>query len=122
MADIIIYDTESGKVKDYMKSVNTPDFKGRNDVLFNPEIPVGVPLQYLKVDRGTVLEMNATEKSTIDKIAKDSIKLEVENKIQEFDISAKEIIKAFIQVVNLRFPKQEITENEIIAQIKINHT
>lgn len=66
MAHIVIYDTNTLKVLDYKMSVNTPDYMGRNDVLFDPVLPTGIPLKYLKVDSGQVVEMNQPEKNAID--------------------------------------------------------
>ena len=51
MANILIYDTETNIAKQYLKSVNTPDFTSRNDVLINPIMP-NVVLKYIKVSDG----------------------------------------------------------------------
>ena len=127
MANVLIYDVKTSEVKEYLESVNTPEFEGRDDVLINPIIPDNVPMKYLKVEKNNVIEMSVTEKAVIDKIDADNVKAEIdkiitetEAKIQTFDISTLEIITAFVQILNKRFVGKEITKDEVIAQIKAN--
>jgi len=37
MSNVLIYDKETGIVKSYLKSVHTPDYADRDDVIINPE-------------------------------------------------------------------------------------
>jgi hypothetical protein len=65
LADVVIYDEATFKVLQYLKSVHTPSYEGRNDVLFNPDMPSGVPLKHLKVSGGLVVEMTQQEKDDL---------------------------------------------------------
>ena len=65
MADIIIFDKSTGKVKDYLKSQHTPDFTNRDDVIVNPVIP-DVDRKYWKIVDGNVVKMTQAEKDTVD--------------------------------------------------------
>lgn len=62
MADIIRYDTNTGLVLEHRRSVNTPDFEGRADILINPVLPSGVAVSDLKVVAGLVVELTPAEK------------------------------------------------------------
>ena len=66
MANVIIFDTETKRVKKYLKSVHTPDYSERADVIVNPSLPYGVAIKYWKVDNGKIVEMSQAEKDTID--------------------------------------------------------
>jgi len=60
-SNVLIYDTKTGRVKAYLRSVNTPDWEGKEGVLINPKLPEGVPLRYMKVENGKVRAMTDTE-------------------------------------------------------------
>ena len=61
MANILIFDTETGGVKQVVKSAHTPDFEGRLDILINPPLPA-VPISDMVVENDLVREMTTTEK------------------------------------------------------------
>jgi hypothetical protein len=63
MANVMIY--ENGKAKEYLKSVHTPDFAKREDVLINPVMPEGVALKHIKVANGEAVEMTQGEKDDV---------------------------------------------------------
>lgn len=65
MADIIIYDTNTGRVTKYLKSVNTPDYFGREDCLINPNLikVEGVPSRLWRVENGTVRRQTIEERN-----------------------------------------------------------
>ncbi len=74
-ANVLIFDPNDPDVanaaKRYHRSVNTPDFSGRSDVLINPDISTvrasGAPVRHWKVSLpDTVLEMTQAEKDLID--------------------------------------------------------
>lgn len=60
MADILVYDTSTGFVKDYKKSENTVLYVDRTDVLINPVLPG--PLDNCIVDKGQLRLMTSDEK------------------------------------------------------------
>lgn len=70
MSNVAIYDEEdpvvANRVTAYLVSVNTPDYEERSDVLINPELPTGVAQKYWKVNEGSIVEMNSSEKNSID--------------------------------------------------------
>jgi hypothetical protein len=65
MANVIIYDEATGAVKSYLKSVHTPTYSSRSDVLVNPTLPE-TDLKYMKVSGGVVVEMTQEEKDAVD--------------------------------------------------------
>lgn len=65
MSNIAIYDTGTNKVLKILKSVNTPDYSSRNDVVINPELP-SVQMKYMKHDNGSIVEMTQEEKDAVD--------------------------------------------------------
>jgi hypothetical protein len=68
MSNIIIYDQATGAVKQYLESVNTPDYQGKPGVLVNPDITVlkTVPMEYVKVAHDALEEMTVAEKAAVD--------------------------------------------------------
>lgn len=66
MANIIIFDVEAKRVIDYLKSVHTPDFAGRDDVIINPEDLPACIIKYWKVVKKKVVEMSQAEKDVVD--------------------------------------------------------
>jgi len=65
MANILIYDEVTKQAKEYLISVNTPDYSSRSDVLVHPDMP-NAPLKYIKVENGLAVEMTQAEKDAID--------------------------------------------------------
>jgi len=119
MADVLIYNKQTGKIKSYLKSVNTPDYLNRNDVIINPKIPKGVPLKFLKVENGKVVEMSQSEKKALlQEELERRRKLEIEA-INNLNVNIREIIEALIKIINKRLPSnKQITKQELITQIK----
>jgi len=68
MADVIIYDEVTNRVLQYLKSVNTPDYDSRPDVVVNPDLSAleVIPRKYWKHDAGLIVEMTQTEKDDLD--------------------------------------------------------
>ncbi len=68
MANVAIFDISTDAVKQYLRSVNTPNYSSRPDVIVNPDITAfqSVPLKYWKHDAGTIREMTQAEKDAVD--------------------------------------------------------
>jgi len=66
MANVLIYNEETGAAIRYKVSVNTPDYTERTDVLINPDVSglqaSEIPLSDWKVDAGIVRELTQQEK------------------------------------------------------------
>jgi len=66
MANVIIFDEVTKRVTDYLKSVHTPDYTGRDDIIINPEnLPICV-MKYWKIANGQIVEMSQAEKDAVD--------------------------------------------------------
>lgn len=65
MANILIYDTITLRVKEYKESVNTPDYFNRNDVLINPVLPLNVLLKHIIIDNNIPRVMTQAEKDSV---------------------------------------------------------
>jgi hypothetical protein len=71
MSNVVKYETATGNVKDYLLSVNTPDYESPQppySFLISPDVSAlaSVPLKYWKVSGEVVVEMTAGEKAAID--------------------------------------------------------
>lgn len=68
MSNVLIFDPATGNGKEYLLSVNTPDYAGRADALINPNATLlkTVPAEYVKVSGGSAAEMTAAEKAAVD--------------------------------------------------------
>lgn len=62
MANVVIYDLDTKRVLQYLRSVHTPDYADRTDVLLNPDMK-GIDVDYAKVVAGTVRELTPAEKT-----------------------------------------------------------
>ena len=116
-SNVLIYDPTTGRAKAYLKSVNTPSYSSRKDVVINPVLPKA-PLKYLKVKDGKVVEMTQIERDALLVKEQQAIKEARIKAISNLDISAKDVITALIKVINKRIPNNPITKDEIITQIK----
>lgn len=119
MARIVIYDKETGRVKEIIPSANTPEYTKRDDVLINPDGPVGVPVEHLVVDKeGSLVEMNAGEKVEL-ALEKDAAKLKADNdSIDNFSgVSVKEIVATILKLVGAK-----ITAQDVSNQIKLDRS
>lgn len=72
MSSVLIFDDSTsacvfGRALDYLSSVNTPDYLDRTDALINPDVSAlgGVPQQYWKRRGDTVIEMTASDKTSL---------------------------------------------------------
>ena len=66
MANVVHYNTDTGAVLGYMKSVNTTLYLDKKGYLINPIMPQDVPLKYLKVISETVFDSTEKEKAEIE--------------------------------------------------------
>ena len=128
MSNIAIF--EPNKIPQYLTSVNEPDYcisippskdvaqqYAKPGILINPDISVvkDVPLKYWKKVNNQIQEMTLVEKQVMD-----DTELQIRKSMADtFNVDIKEILEAFINVINLRLPQdQEITKQEIITIIK----
>ena len=71
MADIVIYNPSHpdvpGKVTEYHKSANTPDYDGESSKVVNPDLSAlsSVDIMFWKEDSGSIVEMSSAEKDLI---------------------------------------------------------
>jgi len=109
MADVVIFDTETKRVKNFLRSVHTPDYKGKSDVLVFFKKPVDVPacpMKYWKVEKGKVVEMTDTEKAQVDAEKKEAEKTA---RIKATK-TANSQLQSDIQYLLNNFTKQEIVQ------------
>jgi len=109
MADVVIFDTETKRVKNFLRSVHTPDYKGRSDVLVffkKPADAPACPMKYWKVEKGKVVEMTDTEKAQVDAEEKEAEKTA---RIQAVK-TANSRLQSDIQYLLNNFTKQEIVQ------------
>lgn len=68
MANIVVFDVTTKQVKQFLKSVNTPDYSSRPDVVVNPDVASlsAIPIKYWVEDSGAIREMDTAEKDAID--------------------------------------------------------
>ena len=120
MANVLIFDQATGRAKQLLYSVHTPDYNWRADALINPTVP-NVPLKFIKVVSGAALEMTQAEKDQI--LANEALEQQavIDARDNDLELSSKEIITALIQVINTHLPAgQRITKQELVTQIKAN--
>ncbi len=110
MANILIFNQVTKKLIEYKKSVNTPDYSWRSDVLVNPNIP-NVPFKYLEVRNRVVVELSQVEKDAVDQAETDAQAQAEINRIDNLDISLKELIGVLEK-------KGIISKTEIITELK----
>lgn len=68
MSRVVIFDKATGNVKRFLKSANTPEFSGRDDVLINPDTSSvdGIKPRYWKKDGSDIRAMTTAEKRALD--------------------------------------------------------
>lgn len=68
MANILIFNEVSFRAIRYLRSVNTPDYSSRSDVLVNPDLSsvTDIALRYWKVDSELVVKMTRAEQDAVD--------------------------------------------------------
>jgi len=69
MADVVIYDKNTNWVKEFRRSVHTPDYQGRDDAVIFFKRSVEVPSceqKHWVYDAGKIREMTTTEKAVRD--------------------------------------------------------
>ena len=106
----------TGKIPEYIKSVNTPEYSSDPDVIVNPDISaLGlVPRKHWKRVGDTIVEMTQAEKDTL-------VATELQAKKDAITLSHDDmrvVLTALIKVVNLRLPSNKITKEEMIQAIK----
>lgn len=110
-ANVVEFDEQTNKVKEYKKSVDTTEYIGRTDVIINPTVPENVPIKYLKHDSGQVIELSAEEKTQVDNA---QLTVEQQNEIEQIDnmsIGTTDMIKALLALVG-------VTEQQLKDKIK----
>jgi hypothetical protein len=76
MSNIVLFNPSdtivANRVTQYLNSVNTPDYNGVTDKIINPNLSSvsGVDQNYWKVQDGSVVEMSAGEKTSMDTLLK----------------------------------------------------
>ena len=115
-SNVLIYDTTTGRAKAYLKSVNTPDYSSRSDVIINPVLPKA-PLKYLKVKDGKVVEMTQEEKDALLAEEQQELKDAQITAVNDLNVSVKDVVTALIKVINKRIPDNPITKEEIVNQL-----
>lgn len=115
MANIVKFYTIGAE---YIQSVNTPEYSSDPSVVVNPDMSavVNVPNIYWKRNGTAVVEMNASEKATVD-AAILTAKQATANDLDVNDM--KIVLTALIKVINLRLPAgNKITKDELVAALK----
>jgi len=116
MSNIAIFKT--GKIPQYLTSVNTPDFVTDPDVLIDPDITLvaNTPIEFWKREGDSIVEMSPIEKTNfLD--ARLEERREMVNDLGYKDL--KVVLTALIKVINLRLPAgNKITKDELITAIK----
>lgn len=128
MANVAIYDEENDRIIDYKKSVNTPDYQNRADVLINPDVSAlaGVPIKYWKHLGGAVVEMSQAEKDALDQAEADarlaSLKQAAKDYVDSGNDSDRRMIRALAWVIFNSMVETRNKVNEIITEINRNPT
>lgn len=128
MANVLKYDTNTGRVLDYRISVNTPNYLlDPNDVntplpgyLIHPDVSAlqGTPKMFWIVKNGLVVEMTQAEKDAT-LLAKQQAQDNAERaSIDLLEVTVKDVIIALVKRINIRIPSNSITKQEVIDQIK----
>ena len=123
MANVLIYNTDNGRFVDYLKSVNTPDYEGRPDVLINPDMNnvTGVEKKYQIVDSGSVREMTQQEKDIVDAEIIPDENAKNEANADNLNVTIKQAFIAWLDVYNSKVPSQyKVTGAELKQQLKDN--
>jgi len=108
MADVVIYDTATNWVKDFKRSIHTPDYQDRNDVVIFYKKSAEVPSceqKYWIHDNGKIREMASEEKAARDEA-------ELEKRKQQRKDSAYQSVKSFTQEKD--FLSSHFTNTELI--------
>lgn len=90
MANVIIYNVNTKRVLEYIKSVNTPEYSSRADVVVNPDLPNG-DIKYWLVKDGIVVEATQVEKDLIDQHEVDVIAQTEIDRLKEIDDSMADV-------------------------------
>lgn len=128
MANVAIYDEENDRIIDYKKSVNTPDYQNRADVLINPDVSAlaGVPIKYWKHSGGAVVEMTQSEKDALDQAEADAqlaaLKQSAKDYVDSGNDSDRRMIRALAWVIFNSMVETRNKVNEIITEINRNPT
>ncbi len=114
MASVTIYNEANGDVLRYLKSAHTPDYSSRTDVVINQR-PPRAPIEYWKVDAGTLREMTAAEKTDKDARLKGDRDGRRRTDIDNLDVEAKTLLRSLRRLGALT---GDPTDEEISTDIK----
>lgn len=125
MSDIVIFSEGNNRVLAYKKSVNTPDYDKRTDVLINPDVNSllsnAVPMKYWIHEKGSVREMIQAEKDQLDAFLKAQGDAQKTTNINNLDITIKDAFVAWLQVYNSKVPAQfRVTPTELKNKVLEN--
>jgi len=114
MSDVINRTT-----KQYLKSVNTPDYSD-TDWIINPDLSslTSVPQKYWKISGDNVLEMNTEEKAAVDYAIGGSI-LNENYKVEEYN-NGQILNKKYYQTKNLDDTYSQLAKTETYTYIGNN--
>lgn len=98
MASVVIFETN--KPARLYKSVNTPEYLDRNDVVINPDLSqvVGVGPLYWKKQGKKVVEMTATEKASVDSAIEQELTQQKQQRSEDLNITAIDLAKALVRL------------------------
>lgn len=105
MSDVVVFNTQNTRVLDYLRSVNTPDFEGRPDVLINPDVTTlianGVNPKYWKVVNSQVVEMTQGEKDYLDGMEQQDLVAQAKalaKSLQASDATQERLMRAIVKL------------------------
>lgn len=75
-------------------------------------------LQYKKLENGDVVDWTQVEIDVYFQAQSDTQRQALLDAIDKYEISKVDLITALVQVINVRIPKNPITKQEIIQQLK----
>jgi len=106
MSNVIIYDKTTKRIKNFLKSVHTPDYANRDDVLINPPTLPTCERKYWIVYKSSVKEMGQAEKEIVDAEEQKALKQARLNSAQD----SAQALQTDIQYLKDNFTNQEIIE------------
>ena len=116
MGAVLIYNPADGRVLQYRKSVHTPDFEGRADVLINPDLSAvyDLDIKYWKVLLPNVVAMTEGEREEID--LADAAEAERQHALDRVSRGNSIVSKIGARVIQARLP--EDAAEELMAGIQ----
>lgn len=126
MANVVIYDTGDNHVLRYLRSVNTPDYSERNDVVINPDLSavIGIALKYWKHDNGSIVEMSQAEKDALDAAEQAAFELTVRtgskaymDNFNDFGLILRAMVSIMMKEINILRTEHSLA-NRTFSQLK----